>query len=148
MKGWGAKKPFPRCTDLTMHKQLSEAGGDHAARQRSYLHEELGPGGGVLHHAVHHGDESFALTHLQQRKEWTDGSHSDPCTGKLSQPSCADFPEAGTGSSPWGQPPALPADTTSGPALTMPTRKGHRVRRSLCPGFQGAPCPLSLPQGT
>lgn len=48
-----------------------EAGGGHAARQRSYLHEDLGPGGGVLHHAIHHTDESLALTHLQRRKEWT-----------------------------------------------------------------------------
>ena len=56
----------------TMHKQLKNGvDGDHAARQRSYLHEELGPGGGVLHHAVHHTDESLTLTHLQQRKEQT-----------------------------------------------------------------------------
>jgi hypothetical protein len=42
----------------------------HAGRQRPYLHEELGPGGGVLHHSVHHTDESLTLTHLQQRREW------------------------------------------------------------------------------
>lgn len=33
------------------------------------MHEELGAGGGALHHAVHHTDQSLALTHLRQREE-------------------------------------------------------------------------------
>lgn len=47
------------------------AGGGAAAVP--YLHVELGPRGGVLHHSVHHTDQSLALTHLQQtRKEISD----------------------------------------------------------------------------
>lgn len=49
------------------------AGGRGAGGRRRprgpYLHEEVGPGGGAPHHAVHHTDESLALTHLQRREE-------------------------------------------------------------------------------
>lgn len=30
-----------------------------------YLHVELGPRGGALHHPVHHSDEGLALAHLR-----------------------------------------------------------------------------------
>lgn len=48
---------------------------DGRAAVVSYLHVQLGPRGGVLHHSVHHTDQSFALTHLRQtRKEISDVS--------------------------------------------------------------------------
>lgn len=104
---------------------------DHAARRRSYLHEELGPGGGVLHHAVHHTDESLALTHLQQRKERTDCSHSDPLR-KLPASPCACSRKQGRAAALGLQhlclasPPLAPVNSVSEPAPMLPQRKGHK----------------------
>lgn len=33
---------------------------------KAYLHVELSPRGGALHHPVHHTDQGFALAHLRQ----------------------------------------------------------------------------------
>lgn len=37
-----------------------------ARRPEAYLHVELSPRGGGLHHPVHHTDQGFALAHLRQ----------------------------------------------------------------------------------
>ena len=43
---------------------------DGKAAVMSYLHVQLSPRGGALHHSVHHTDQSLALAHLwQTRKE-------------------------------------------------------------------------------
>lgn len=75
MSRLGAASP-PQRGQLKHAQPAGTALKAHAVRLRSYLHEELGPGGGVLHHVVHHSDECLALTHLQQRKERMIHSHT------------------------------------------------------------------------
>lgn len=115
-----------------MHKQLNDVDRDHAARQRSYLHEELGPGGGALHHAIHHTDESLTLTHLQQRKERMIQTQTHIEISPPHPPGLA-FQETGEGGSPWGFQHSLSGlthcsplvNSISGPALKLPLRKSH-----------------------
>lgn len=85
--GWVKWELIPRGVTPTMHKQLRWHRQDHAGSgQRPYLHEELGPGGRAPHHTVHHADESLALTHLQQRKEWTTDGSLGPGDARISPP--------------------------------------------------------------
>lgn len=67
-----------------------------------YLHEEVGPGGGALHHSVHHADESLALAHLQRRKERT--IHSALATAVSPHPPVALCRKQGRGSCLGGAP--------------------------------------------
>ena len=75
------------------------------------MHEELGAGGGALHHAVHHTDQSLALTHLWQREEraaqMQSTRGSSPCLPGLQE-------TAEGGSSSWG----LQHPLCSRPSLT------------------------------
>lgn len=120
------------------------------------MHEELGPGGRVSHHAVHHTDESLTLTHLQQRKEQTTPTQSRTETSPLHP---ADICLCSLSR---GQQRAsstllgltyctLLVNSLSGPALKLPLRKGHG--RELGGGGPGLtalqrPRPVTHLQGT
>lgn len=54
--GDGARGGWRGCHARAVHGRWPEA----------YLHVELSPRGGGLHHPVHHTDQGFALAHLRQ----------------------------------------------------------------------------------
>lgn len=55
--------------DLGDERGVAGAAAMQGPRPGPYLHVELSPGGGGLHHPVHHTDQGFALAHLRQTGE-------------------------------------------------------------------------------
>jgi len=65
--GWWSLHEW-RWQEVTSGMERGAAGvaAMHGPRPEAYLHVELSPRGGGLHHPVHHTDQGFALAHLRQ----------------------------------------------------------------------------------